>query len=120
MNEELMQALFVVLAPEVEDLHGHIYSENEIRKACHDYNVNCMETNLFHVTDTDLFEVVESYIAPVDFLINGTDIIKGSWLAVVQVYDQELWNGIKSGEINGISISAYATVTKQQTTNLGE
>ena len=115
-----MQALFVVLAPEVEDLHGHIYSEEEIRKACHDYNTNCMVTNLFHISDTDLFDVVESYIAPVDFLINGTDIIKGSWLVVVQVKDQELWDGIKSGDINGISISAYATVTKQQTTNLGE
>lgn len=116
MNEELMQALFVVLAPEVEDLHGHIYSEDEIRKACHNYNVNCMVTNLFHITDTDLFEVVESYIAPVDFMINDTAIIKGSWLVVVQVRDQELWDGIKSGEINGISISAMA----QQTTILGE
>lgn len=114
MDQELMQALFVALAPEVEDLHGHIYSEDEIRKACHDYNTNCMETNLFHVADTELFDVVESYIAPVDFLINGIDIINGSWLVVVQVYDQELWDGIKSGEINGISISAYATVTKQQ------
>ena len=116
MNEELMQALFVVLAPEVEDLHGHIYSEEEIRKACHDYNTNCMVTNLFHISDTDLFDVVESYIAPVDFMINGMNIIGGSWLVVVQVKDQELWDGIKSGEINGISISAMA----HQTTNLGE
>lgn len=116
MEQELMQALFVALAPEVEDLHGHIYSEDEIRKACHDYNTNCMVTNLFHVADTELFDVVESYIAPVDFVVNDTPIIKGSWLVVVQINDPELWLELKSGEINGISISAYATIS----TILGE
>lgn len=115
MEEELWQATFVVLAPNVEDLHGHIYDENEVRKACHNYNKTEMNTNLFHIEDTQSFEIVESYIAPIDFEYNSTMIIKGSWLVVIQVYDQAVWDAIKSGDINGISISATATIT-----NLGE
>ena len=110
LNEELKQATFLVLAPDDVDLHGDTYSEEEVRKACHNYNLNCNKTNLYHVIQTDTFDVVESYITPVE-LSFGEQIIKaGSWVAVVQINDSELWSGVKSGDVCGISVGCNADV----------
>lgn len=109
-NEELKQSLFVVMVPNEVDLHGDITSEEEIRKACHNYNKFCREANLFHITKTSMFEICESYISPVDIMIGDKLVVKGTWLANVQCHNDELWNLIKSGEINGLSIGAMANV----------
>ncbi|NIQ06623.1 MAG: hypothetical protein GWO20_13115 [Candidatus Korarchaeota archaeon] len=115
VNEEQRKALFVALAPEVEDLHGDIYSAEEIEKACHNYNVHCGKANLFHETEiADAFPV-ESYINPVEFsLEDGRVVQKGSWLQLWHFEETELgealWKSVKEGNINGISIGCLATV----------
>ena len=38
VNEELMQATYVVMAPDEVDLHGDTVTEEEIRKACFNFN----------------------------------------------------------------------------------
>lgn len=110
LNEELKQATFLVLAPDDVDLHEDTYSAEEVRKACHNYNLNCNKANLYHVLQTDMFDVVESYITPVE-LNFGEQIIKaGSWIAVVQVNEDDLWSGIKDGSVCGISVGCKADV----------
>ena len=110
LDEELKQATFVVMVPDETDLHGDTVSEIEVRKAAFNFNKFCREPNLFHMTGTDMFEFAESYIAPVEFTLGDTVIKKGTWLATVQVHDDSLWDLIKTGEVNGLSIGAIASV----------
>lgn len=108
VNEELKQATFLVLSPEETDLHGDIYSEDEVRKACHNFNQHSMAANLLHLVDTDTFSIVESYIAPVDMVLNDKVIKSGSWMCTIQVHSDEVWSDIKSGNLTGVSISGVA------------
>lgn len=110
LNEELKQALFVCMVPNEVDLHGDITSEDEVRKACHNFNKFCSQANLFHIVKTESFEFAESYIAPTDFILGDKEVKKGTWLVNIQVNDDSLWELIKSGEINGVSIGALASV----------
>ncbi len=110
LNEELKQAMFIVLEPEVVDAHGDIYSEDEVRKACHNFNKYCRKAYLNHAVETDAIDFVESYIVPDDMQINEFAVKKGTWLAVVQFNDDELWKEAKADNLVGLSIGAYAKV----------
>ena len=114
-NQEKRQVTFVVMVPEEVDAHGDITSAEEIAKACHNFNTFCGVANLFHMVETDTFDIVESYIAPTEFTLDEHLIKQGTWLQVLQVKDDTLWELIKSGEINGLSIGAVGTAT-----NLGD
>ena len=111
-DPKLKQVLFVVMQPDVVDAHGDVTSEEEVRKACHSYNLTCNKVNLFHLAETESFVAVESYITPVDLQIGDRFVTKGSWLANLQVYDDDLWLAIETGEVNGISIGAMADAEK--------
>lgn len=110
VNEELKQATFVVLVPDEVDLHGDTYSSEEVRKAAHSFNQYCGKANLLHLVETNSFSFVESYIAPADMVVGETYVKKGSWLAVTQFHDDDVWEGVKSGEYTGLSIGAKAFV----------
>lgn len=109
-NEELKQATFIVLVPDEVDLHSDIISEEEVRKACFNFNLHCRSPNLFHVVKTTTFDFCESYCAPVEFQLGDKVVKKGTWLATIQVNDDSLWELIKSGEVSGLSIGAMALV----------
>lgn len=110
LNPELMQATFVVMVPDEIDLHGDITAEEDVRKACHNFNKFCRKANLFHLVETSTFEFAESFIAPTDFSLDGRFIKKGTWLTTIQCLDEGLWSLIKSGEICSVSIGALARV----------
>ena len=105
----LKQAMFVALSPDEVDAHGDIYDENEVRDACHNFNVFCRKSNLMHLQDTESFTVVESYISPIDLVIGETFVKKGSWLTVLQFNSDYVWNGVVNGEFTGVSIGCKAT-----------
>lgn len=102
----LMQALYVVLEPEVPDAHGDIYSEEEVRKACHNFNQSHATANLFHLIETDGFHVAESYCSPVEMILNESVVKAGTWLVNLQFTDKPLWKDNENGEFSGVSISA--------------
>ena len=106
LNEELMQATFVVLVHDAFDAHGHIVTETEVRKACFNFNKFCRKPNLFHLAETDSYECAESYVSPTDMFLGERFVKKGTWLATVQVLDEKLWELIKDGSVNGLSIGA--------------
>lgn len=110
LNNKLKQATFVVMVPDVPDAHGDITSMEEVRKACFNFNKSAMQPNLFHVAKTDTFEFLESYITPVDMMIEDKFVTKGTWLTTIQSLDDDLWEMIESGDIAGISIGAEAVV----------
>ena len=110
LNNKLKQATFVVMVPDVPDAHGDITSIEEVRKACFNFNKSAMQPNLFHVAKTDTFEFLESYVTPVDMMIEDKFVTKGSWLTTIQSLDDDLWEMIESGQIAGVSIGASAIV----------
>ena len=111
LDEEEKMALFVVLEPEVEDLHGDIYSEKEVEKACISYNQHCRKANLYHRVETEDFSIVQSFVTPVGFTDDkGKEIKKGTWLAWTKFENEEIWKQVKSGEFQGLSVGCRATV----------
>lgn len=110
VDEELKQATFIVMVPDEVDAHGDTTTEAEVRKACHNFNKYSMKANLFHLVETSTFEFCESYCCPTDFVLGDKFVKKGTWLATVQSLDDGLWELIKSGDINGLSIGALASV----------
>lgn len=116
VNEEQRLALFVVLEPqegdETTDLHTDTYTAEEVEKACHNFGQHCMKANLFHKVETEEAQIVENYIAPVDFMLDGEAIKKGTWLQNWYFPETEvgelLWKAVKSGEINGVSVQCRA------------
>ena len=106
----LKQATFLALSPEEADLHNDIYSAEEVRKACHNFNTFCRKSNLLHLFETDAFSIVESYISPVDMVLGDTFVSKGSWLTVLQFHEDELWEEVVKGNFTGVSIGAFANV----------
>ena len=111
-DEELKQVLFIAMLPDSTDLHGDYTSSEEVRKAKESFNRSQMNTNLYHEEMTDSFEVLESYLAPVDFVLGDKFVAKGTWLMSFQIHDDQLWELVKNGEINGISIGALASIEK--------
>lgn len=110
LNEELMQVTYVAMLPDSTDLAGDFTSAEEVRKAKESFNNSEQRANLFHMSMTDTFSVIESYLAPADMILNNQAVLKGTWLMTLQVNDSDLWELVKSGDINGISIGAEATV----------
>ena len=106
LNEELMQALYVVMVPDEVDLHGDTTTAEEVLKACHNFNKFCRQPNLRHLETTTSFEIAESYCTPVEFTLGDVVVKKGSWLQLIQTLDKGLWELQKSGHFNGLSIGA--------------
>ena len=109
VNEELMQVTYVAMKPGV-DLHGDAVDVETIRLAKESFNKSAQRANLFHLTMTDSFKVIESYQIPCDVNLNEHFVEKGSWLMTLQVNDSDVWEMIKTDDINGISIGAMAEV----------
>ena len=52
-------------------------------------------------------EIVESYIAPADMVVNGEAVTKGTWLMGV-VWSPDNWAKVEKGEITGYSLGGSA------------
>ena len=104
----------VVLRPEVVDAHGDIIGADVIRKSAHkfltEYNRRT-KLKLQHETfKAGRFDLVESFITPMDMSI-GTKVVKaGSWVISVKVNDKAIWQQVKDGKITGFSIGGRAKV----------
>jgi len=49
-------------------------------------------------------ELVESFIAPADMVVDGEQITKDSWVIGVRITDDALWNRIEKNELNAFSL----------------
>jgi hypothetical protein len=100
-------ALGVVLEPNTIDTQNDTISADEIEAAAHAYLVKSRRVTDSHQRAAGA-EIVESYVAPCDFELNGTRVRKGSWVLGVHVSDPELWSAIKAGEYSGFSVGGTA------------
>ena len=117
LNVEKRRASFVVLEPQDDDgsttdLHGDWYDAEAVAEGCRSFNIHCNKSNIFHMIDTQGFFFIESYIIPGDVTIGETFVKKGSWVATIEVQDEEqhnwIWEGIKDGSFNGLSVQCMA------------
>jgi len=107
--EEERFVLGIVLEPEQVDAQQDIYSAAEIRQAAHTYMEKSRTIGLMHKgTINDKVKILESYIAPASFDLNGVPVRAGTWLMGVRVLDDDLWAAVKSGDMTGFSIGGSA------------
>ncbi len=100
----------VVSEPDTVDLQGDRLSKAEIRKACHKFMVESQRIGKEHEGPAKA-DIIESYIAPVDFKCNDQVVKVGSWVMAVKIHDPQLWDAVKKGEITGFSIAGSGTRT---------
>ena len=116
LDEEQRLALFVVLAPEEEDLQGDIYDAKEVEKACNNFNTYCNVANLLHKVETEKAIITQSFINLSDFLTEDSTLIKaGTWMQQLHFPEgdaesDQLWELVKSGELCGLSVGCKAQV----------
>jgi hypothetical protein len=116
LDTEKRMALFVVLSPDEIDGHDHTITAEEIEKACNDFNEHCNQANLFHRVQTENAKIVQSFVNMSEFdLEDGRTIKKGAWLQWWKFPEgteasDTLWDLVKSGEINGVSIGCKGIV----------
>ena len=70
---------------------------------------------MLQFSDCSIFNITlqkQSYILPSEATIGETKVKKGSWVATIEVEDSEqydwIWEGIKDGTFNGLSIQCDA------------
>jgi len=131
-SEEERYVLGIVLEPDVIDSQGDTYSEEEVRRACHWWMENHAQLGLQHELIVggvpqrvqltyDRVRILENYLAPVNFVIGGQSVKKGTWLLAVRVIDDELWEQVKRGELTGYSIggmSSYHEISRAEAAKL--
>lgn len=102
----------VVLEPDVVDSQDDIMTSGEIEKAAHGFMVE-VQRGVGAIDDTHAEApadavIVESFLAPVEFSEGEQTIRKGSWVLAVKVFDEELWQSVKSGDRTAFSIHGRA------------
>jgi hypothetical protein len=114
LDQELKQVTYVAMKADSTDSHGDYTSVEEVRKAKESFNRALLKkqtmSNLFHMYETNSFDVIESYISPADMTLNGHLVKKGDWLMTLQINDDSLWEMVKKQEVVGLSIGAIAQV----------
>lgn len=109
-NKDKRLVYCVVAEPDAVDLQDDTWTADEIEKTAHAYAVNCRVVGDAHRKDKSgnlvvaPADVVESYIAPVDFEVEGEKVLKGSWVVVIKANDSALWQNILDGQYDGVSI----------------
>ena len=120
-DEEKRLVTGPVLIPENIDLQDDIISEEEIRRTAHDYMVKLAfrddpeflaelglnsrsERGFMHTEFSRKVSVVETYLAPVDFTMNGRMVKAGTWVMTMKVHDDEAMQLVLAGKITGFSI----------------
>jgi len=92
-------------SPDSLDSQGDFASAAEIENFAHEFMAKSRNYDLQHMVDlgSSRATIVESYIAPCDFMLGDKSVAKGSWIAVTR-FDPELWQMVKAGQIRAYSI----------------
>lgn len=103
--EEERTVYGIVLEPDEIDSQKDTISAEEIKQACYKFMEDFGNLGKQHqeIVNGKLV-LLENFIAPVDFEIDGQKVKKGSWLMKERVVDDVLWESVKKGEFTGFSI----------------
>ena len=108
-NDEKQFVLGRVMIPGKVDADGDIINKKETEKAAHRFMQNSHTIGLTHQYYSPDTYLVENYLAPVDFEKNGKTIKKNTWIAGVQINNDEIWQAIKEGQLRAFSVGGWAS-----------
>ncbi|MDU7781688.1 MAG: XkdF-like putative serine protease domain-containing protein [Aeromonas caviae] len=79
----------IVYIPDERDHHNQYMSKATVAAACEDFNSNLaagkISANLYHLSNTDKFEILKSWINEVDMVsVTGEAVKEGTWLGKVR------------------------------------
>jgi rubrerythrin len=102
----------VVLEPDTVDLQGDVITSDDIYKAMEKYMIKSQTVGKQHNGVANA-AVIESYVAPCDFMLgNPAGLVrKGSWVMSVKIFDERLWGSVMKGEFTGFSIGGSGVRT---------
>lgn len=102
LDEEQQLVFGEVYAPGFPDSQGDFMSAETIQNAAHNFLMKGLvdQIDVNHNRELSGCRVVESFIARPD----DTIFIPGSWVIGVKIFDPDLWEMVKSGELNGFSL----------------
>lgn len=123
----------IVIAPEEVDAHDDVMDEKVAKSAAYSFLASYNSATQLGLNHTKFgedigLELVESYIAPVEFEMERQVVVskgsgdsaktkvvkqkvpKGAWVMSMRVTKDELWQDVKSGKYKGFSYQGIATV----------
>lgn len=90
------------------DTQGDVMTVEDIEEAAVDFMKRGGVVGFRHKKKLLKAQVVESYIAPVDMVVNGQKVRAGSWIITVDLSQMpEIWGLVESGEINAFSVGGF-------------
>lgn len=114
-QEEQRISVEVVYVPDELDAHCQWMSAQTVQAACEDFNNNLSNIlpNLYHISNTNKFEIIKSWINEIDMVSpTGQEVKEGTWLVKLR-YSPELWIEKKAGKLQGVSIGCRGVVNPE-------
>lgn len=99
----------IVYEPDTVDSQGDSASAQEIEKAAHRFMMESRVIGIMHKEAAGKrVDIVESYIVREPHKIGNRVLKRGTWMLVVKVHDDGLWEGVKSEKLTGFSMGGRA------------
>ena len=96
-----------ILIPDTINTYGDYHTRDSIREFAYGFMMLGFGIDLEHENNdfSDSVKIVESFIARK----GDPDFIEGAWVVGMHISDDELWDAVLSGDINGFSYEALVT-----------
>lgn len=107
---ELRMVWGEVYAPDRPDSQGEFMREDTIRKMAWEFIRTGKQTQIDFMHDNEVVDsrklaIVESFIARK----GDPDFIEGAWVVGMHIPDDQFWQKVKKGQINGFSLEAMVS-----------
>ena len=115
-DEQIVSGIVMQGTPPELEADPYIDSQGDwckmaaLQKASHQYmEAGSFEFDINHKGKNYEFEILESYVVSEDDVLKfGIELKKGAWLMTLRIDDGEIWQKIKSGELEGFSVLGTA------------
>ncbi len=105
----------VVMKPDFVDHEGHWTTPEVILQAAHRFLMKNGPIWIEHTKDvSDRVKTVQSWVTLEDQVMNGREIPMGSWLIVIWVNDEAIWQAIKDNTLRGGSVRGPAALKTEE------
>jgi hypothetical protein len=94
-----------VIIPDALNSHGDLHTRESVKEFAYSFMLNKFGVDVDHDEEdvSDSLTVVESFIVR----DGDPDFIPGAWVVGMYIGDDEVWQAIRNGELNGYSYQAW-------------
>lgn len=115
-DEQILSGIVMQGTPVELESNPYLDSQNdwvrmaELQKAAHSFMQN--ERRVFDVNHEGRdyeFPVIESYVIEQDDIMKfGVELKKGAWILTLKIDNDEVWEKVKNGDLEGFSVQGTA------------